>query len=51
MFLLSTNDKTIKLWKIYEKNVRKDFPDSFFLEKFFPQKYLTPLFLYFFFFF
>jgi serine/threonine-protein phosphatase 2A regulatory subunit B len=21
MFLLSTNDKTVKLWKIYEKNV------------------------------
>ena len=37
MFLLSTNDKTIKLWKIYEKNVRKDFPDSFVWKNFFPK--------------
>ena len=31
MFLLSTNDKTIKLWKIYEKNVKffSIFPEIF----------------------
>jgi serine/threonine-protein phosphatase 2A regulatory subunit B len=27
-FLLSTNDKTIKLWKIYDKKIRSSFQDK-----------------------